>query len=80
MKIYRLDKNIIKEIGDKLVENGIATDHSVAVNQMMYFWALITQTEITENIYKQLPNIMQPMFRELTPEEVKESKTWVTAE
>ncbi len=80
MKIYKLDKNIIKEIGEKSVENGTATDHSKAVNQMMYFWALTLGTEITENIYKQLPNIMQPMFRELTAEEIKESKLWVVEE
>jgi len=74
MKTYKLDKDIIKEIGEKAIENGIASDYSMAVSQIMYFWALISIVTVPERVYEQLPNIMQPMFRELTKEEYETYK------
>jgi len=77
MKIYRLEKDIVKQMGDKLVEYGAAGNPDMAVYQIMYFWALISKVELREVLYEQLPEMMKPMFRLLTDEELEESKLWV---
>ena len=63
--------------GSRLAEHGDSAGQLVAIYQVIYFFALVLPTEVTESIYEQLPEMMKPMFRLLTDEELEESKLWV---
>lgn len=76
IKIYKLDKEKIKNISD--VSRG--KEYRAAIKDFFSFFATITKTEITQPKLDSLPKETQEMFIPLTEEELKNSRLFMMAE